>query len=1058
MKDRSEPAPFQSRDSLGRRVTFLILPLILIPFVLIGLGAYYRAREVLKDQASSQMTSALSAETESLREWVLDRQTNLYVESSEKEIKDPVGKLIIDNNDNGSRQAARSVLDELRYKNEETFFSDIFIARVDPDGEIGDVLVSTNPDWEGIQISSLSAASTSEIETTAHLDLTGIAPDSLTFITSVPMRALDGGRADSVIVGVNSGLSIGALLDTMQVYWEQRGIYRVELGNTFLVMQPDVLIHMPRYSTTPIIQRDVEHPVLNTQPTDEGGTLEYTSTDGVNVLGAYQWIPDWNIAVVVELPQIQAFAGLNDLAIFTAGLILLATLLIALLVPVVTRRSLQPLATLTDFAERVAAGDLQHRVSIDRKDEIGRLAQSFNHMANELAQFYQSLEARVLQRTQEIRLAAEMARDVTTSQDVDELMNETLRLISERFTYYHTGIYLLDETKKNAILRAATSEGGKRMLNREHRLGVGRTGLVGFVTEIGEPRVMQSVGDDPHYYANPDLPETRSELTLPLTVSASIIGALDIQSRIPNAFSDADILVLQIIADTLAVAIENAHLLKRQYALAEQRSKVIDLFNRLSQQIDYDTLLQEIPNSVREIFNLSRVTLGLVEGESVVVRSIASSEGAVLPPIDSAPIGEGVLGLSVELKATREVAKEPLHELETQDPRQSVTETILAIPLVIRDRVIGSLAFESEPREKITKDEIEALEIIASQVAIFIENARLLEKMQQNLDQADSLHREQTTSAWTQLLKREFDSDEPHVEYGFPDVAAQQDDPGLTTDIELRGEVIGNLDLRGLRSGDWSDEDKEILEAVADELATALEQARLMEEINRRVAQLQTAAEIARSASALMDLDDLLSGSVNLIHDRFDYYYVSIFLLDDLGEFAILEQGTGTEGIELLRQNHKLEVGSKSIIGLVTSRGNAYVANQTDSDPFYWPNPVLPETRSQLGIPLKIGENVVGAIDVQHSQPDAFGEDDISVLQILADQVAVAVQNVRLFEQTLSRAEREKSVVEITSKIRESRDVESMLQTALRELRSALGAQSGRIRLVRDHEDGDSLE
>ena len=106
-------------------------------------------------------------------------------------------------------------------------------------------------------------------------------------------------------------------------------------------------------------------------------------------------------------------------------------------------------------------------------------------------------------------------------------------------------------------------------------------------------------------------------------------------------------------------------------------------------------LIQEIPNSVREIFNLSRVTLGLVEGENVVVRSHSSSDDDVLPPIDSAPIGEGVLGLTVELKTTQEMTKEPLHDLETQDPRQSKTETILAIPLVIRDRVIGSLAFES---------------------------------------------------------------------------------------------------------------------------------------------------------------------------------------------------------------------------------------------------------------------------------------------------------------------------------------------------------------------------
>jgi GAF domain-containing protein/HAMP domain-containing protein len=1045
----------QSRDSLGRRVTFLILPLILIPFVLIGLGAYYRAREVLKDQASSQMKSALSAEVDSLREWVLDRQTNLYVETGEEELISPVISLIR-SNDEDAREIIRDVLDDLRYKNDQTLFSDLFVTNINANGEIGDVLVSTNPVWEGALISALSSTPTDQIETTAHFDLSGIAPDALTFVTSVPMRAQGQGSADSVIIGVNTGSSVGALMDAMQVYWEQRGIYRVELGNTFLIMLPDVLIHMPRYATAPIIQRGIDHPIVNTQPTAESGTLEYTSADGVDVLGAYQWISEWNIAVVVELPQNQAFAGLGELAIFTAGLILLATVLITLLVPVVTRRSLRPLAKLTDFAERVAGGDLGHRVSLDRSDEIGRLGQSFNYMANELAQFYQSLEARVLQRTKEVRLAAEMARDVATSQDVDELMEETLQLISDRFTYYHVGIYLLDEIKSNAVLRAATSEGGKRMLNREHSLGVGRTGIVGVVTEIGEPRIMQTIGDDPHYYANPDLPETRSELTLPLTVSGSIIGALDIQSRIPNAFADADILVLQIIADQLAVAIENARLLKRQYALAEQRSKVIDLFNRLSQQTDHDTLLQEIPNSVREIFNLSRVTLGLVEGESVVVRSISSAEDAALPPLDSVPIGEGVLGLTVELKSTQEMTKQPLHELETQDPRQGLSETIIAIPLVVRDQVIGSLAFESETGKRITKDEIEALEIIASQVAIFIENASLLEDMQQNLEQMDSLHREQTTSAWTQLLKREFESDQPRVEYGFPDVAAQLDDPGLATEIELRGEVIGNLDLRGIRSGDWSDEDREILEAVADELATALEQARLLEEINRRVAQLQTAAEIARSASALMDLDDLLSGSVNLIQDRFNFYHVSIFLLDELGAFAILKQATGDGGIELMRQGHKLEVGSKSIIGLVTSRGNAYVANQTDIDPFYWPNPILPETKSQLGIPLKIGENVLGAIDVQHNQPDAFGEDDISVLQILADQVAVAVQNVRLFEQTLSRAEREKSVVEITSRIRERRNVESMLQTALKEMQVAVGARLGRIRLVRDHEDGDN--
>lgn len=1049
--------PVLSRDSLGRRITFLILPIILIPFLILGLGAYYRAREILKNQASAQMTSALSAQIESLHEWVLERQSTLYVETLDDQLEQSIIRLNQNENES-SREATREILSKLRYANEEIIFSDLILSSVQPGGEIGDVLVSTNQDWEGSELISLSLVSTSQIETTAYFDLAEIAPDALSLITSVPIRIQDQTTADHVVIGVNTGLSIGTLMDEMQVYWEQLGIYRVEIGNTFLIMLPDVLIHLPRYSTTPIIQNEIDHPVLSTEPTANGGTLEYTNADGVAVLGAYQWIPEWDMAVVVELPQNEAFAGLGELAIFTGGLILITTLLIAFLVPIVTRRSLRPLEILTRFAEQVAAGDMQQRISISRKDEIGRLAQSFNYMTDELAEFYRSLEDRVLQRTKEIRLAAEMARDVATSQDVDELMEETLQLISDRFTYYHIGIYLLDENRRNAVLRAATSEGGKRMLKRSHSLAVGRTGMVGTVTEIGELRVMQTIGDDPTYYANPDLPETRSELSLPLSVSGTVIGALDIQSRIPNAFSDADILVLQIIADQIAVAIENARLLKSQFALAEQRSKVIDLFHRLSQQTSYDALLQEIPHSIRETFGLSRVTLGLVEGESVVVRSTSSSEEASLPPIDSAPIGKGVLGRTVELKTTQEVAQEPLHDLETQDPRTSLTETILAIPLVIRDRVIGSLAFESEHRKKLTKDEIESLEIIASQVAIFIENVRLLEDMQENLEQIDSEHREQTTSAWTQLLRREFETEDPRVEYGFPEAAAQLKDPGLSTEIELRGEVIGNLNLRGIRSGEWSDDDKEILEAVADELATALEQARLLEEINRRVAQLQTAAEIARSASALMDLDDLLTGSVNLIRDRFNFYYVSIFLLDELGKYAVLKQATGAEGHELMQQRYKLEVGDESIIGLVISRGNAYVTNQTDIDPYYLPNPSLPETRSQLGIPLKIGENVLGAIDVQHNQIDAFGEDDISVLQILADQVAVAVQNVRLFEQALSRAEREKSVVEITSRIRERRDLESMLQTALREMQAALGAKVGRIRFVRDREDGDNTD
>ncbi|MCH7586570.1 MAG: GAF domain-containing protein [Chloroflexi bacterium] len=744
-------------------------------------------------------------------------------------------------------------------------------------------------------------------------------------------------------------------------------------------------------------------------------------------------------------------AALSDLAPITIGLVVAATLLILILVPLISRRFLRPLDALITFSERLAAGDLKYRVSTNKNDEIGRLAQSLNHMADELNEFYMTLEARVLQRTKEIRLAAEMARDAAASRDVDQLFKETLHLISDKFTFYHSGIFMLDDDRQTVQLKAASSEGGRRMLNRGHSLPVGKTGLVGYATDTGETRLMQRIGEDPHYFANPDLPETQSEIVLPLIVSGEIIGALDVQSRQLDAFSEADVLILQIIADQLAVALENTRLHKRQIALTDQRSKVIELFNVLSQQTNYDKLVEEIPNAIRESFGLSRVTLGLVEGENVVVRSVSSAESALLPsPVDTSPIGQGVLGKTVVMKSTQKLTLQPLHELETQDPRQSISNTILAIPLIIRDKVIGSLAFESGSKNELDKDEIEALEIIASQTAFALENVRLFEEMQLSLQQMDSLHRQQTASVWAQLLDEPSKQGDAKVEYGFPDSAASREDPGIETSIELRGEVIGNMALRGIRTGEWSQEDRDILKAVADELANALEQTRLLEEINRRVAQLQTAAEIARSASSLMDLDSLLERAVSLVQQRFNFYHVSIYLISESGSEMILYAAAGSESIELNAVEPKILSSSNSVVAKVVQSGKHFAANDTELDPDYGHNPLLPETRSELGIPLKIGASVIGVFDVHHDEPHAFSDDTISVLRILADQVAIAVQNVRLFEQTYLRAERKKSVVSITSRIRETRDVDSMLQTALSELHSVLGAQRGRIQLTNE--------
>ncbi len=141
-------------------------------------------------------------------------------------------------------------------------------------------------------------------------------------------------------------------------------------------------------------------------------------------------------------------------------------------------------------------------------------------------------------------------------------------MLSTRFGFYHVGIFLKDETGRYALLYAANSEGGQRMLKRGHKLEVGQVGIVGYVTESGKARIALDVGKDAVYFDNPDLPQTHSEMALPLKIADRILGALDIQSTEPQAFKQDDIEVLQIVADQLAIAIENSRL------LAESRSAV----------------------------------------------------------------------------------------------------------------------------------------------------------------------------------------------------------------------------------------------------------------------------------------------------------------------------------------------------------------------------------------------------------------------------------------------------------------------------------------------------
>jgi signal transduction histidine kinase/DNA-binding response OmpR family regulator len=218
--------------------------------------------------------------------------------------------------------------------------------------------------------------------------------------------------------------------------------------------------------------------------------------------------------------------------------------------------------------------------------------------------------------------------------------------------------------------------------------------------------------------------------------------------------------------------------------------------------------------------------------------------------------------------------------------------------------------------------------------------------------------------------------------------------------IPLRsaGRLTGLLIIAASHPVEFDPKDIHVLEIAASSFAVALERQRLLEEARRRAMELQAAAEVARDTTSTLSLEILLERIVKQVITRFRYYHASIFLKEETGNYAVIKESTGEAGQILKDRGFKLAVGSNSIIGQVLATGKTITVNDAGRSDIYLPMPLLPDTRSEMGLPLKLGDRMLGVLDIQSTETNSFTNDDIAVLQILADQIAVAIDNARSYE------------------------------------------------------------
>jgi PAS domain S-box-containing protein len=536
---------------------------------------------------------------------------------------------------------------------------------------------------------------------------------------------------------------------------------------------------------------------------------------------------------------------------------------------------------------------------------LGRIAHQAA-IAIENARLYEETQCRAMQ----LATAAEVSRDAISILDVDQLLTETVNLIRERFGFYHAGVFLVDDASEYAVLRAATGKAGQKMLEQQHKLQVGEVGIVGYVTERGEPRIAHDVGRDSAHFNNPLLPNTRSEMAFPLIVHGRVIGALDVQSTEKAAFSNEDVATLQTMADQLAIAIENARLYEKELQRAEELTALNAITETVSRSLDLDAILHDALAKVCEVINVDAGGIYLMDerNDELILTAYRGLSESFLQKAKRLKVGEDSIGQAVQavrpLVGSLPAAEEPPTDIKEAALQEGIRSWV-NVPLSTRGRVHGVLSISSHHERQFTSREVELLTAIGNQVAVAIENAQLYEKATNRLRETTALHRVSST---------------------------------------------------------------------------------LMRTLN---------------------LNQLLESILEVLQRSFGYPHCAIMLIDEKTGELYVEVARG-----YLRETvgkSRLRISQEGIAGWVAANKTPLNVPEVTQDDRYVEQ--AKGIRSETAVPMLVGEKVVGVLDVQSTEANAFGEDDLRTLSSIAAQAAVAIERARLYEATLAERQRTERIV-----------------------------------------------
>ena len=714
----------------------------------------------------------------------------------------------------------------------------------------------------------------------------------------------------------------------------------------------------------------------------------------------------WRVASVVNAEQVLAPANtleteLQELSsslifqrIVPVGLIFMVIVVVAGIY--FTNLLVNPIEELTEGAAKIGVGEWDTPLPKSEMREIDALSTTLSTMSAQLKNTLGTLEQRVVERTRNLELAAEVGRAVSQVRDLDVMLKDACDLILKEFNLYYVQVYLTDPSQTRLVLEAGTGEVSAQLLGRGHNLPLDTGSINGRAAVEKRAVVIADTAKSTTFRQNPLLPETRGEMAIPLIVADKVVGVLDMQSGEAGVLTTEILPAFEALAGQMAVAIQNANLL----AETEQARAQVETQARRLVREGWSEHLDAIHKPEQ---------LGFM---------FAQNQVSSLADVDESDLPEAGHAISASISVTGES--------------------------------LGSLMVEIDEtrREQTT----ELVNIVARQVAQQIENLRLLESAERYRFEAEKAARLQTVEGWqkyiatrnTEKLGYLYDTKEVRPQAG----GSKEDASTFALPLKIRDEKIGKLSVQGLTSEDQ--ESVGLANTIAERLSAHIESLRLFEEtkrgqveLDKRAQQLESVAEISSVSSRELDIQKMLESVVHLTQRRFGLYHAHVFVYSENTDTLDIRACGYKEGDEHEGTHGTAKIPltqEQSLVARSARTKKAVIVNNVLLEPGWLPNPLLPDTASELAVPLVIGNQVLGVLDVQADHVNAFTDEDAAIYETLAAQVATALQNARSFTQAQKQAEREAMLNVINQKIQGATSVEAVLQIAARELGHALGA------------------